>query len=67
MECDVRVEDSFVQPLYKHIININYPTMVFIGLIVDLTVFRLLDLQVIVTNWIFRFKSNFSNHEIDKF
>ncbi|XP_050090721.1 uncharacterized protein LOC126574513 isoform X2 [Anopheles aquasalis] len=31
-ECGITVEDNHVQPLYKHWININQPTMAFIGL-----------------------------------
>lgn len=31
VDCGIAVDDNFVNPLYKHCININYPTMVFIG------------------------------------
>lgn len=31
-ECGIYVDDNYVQPLYKHIVNIRYPTMAFIGL-----------------------------------
>ena len=31
-ECGVTVNENRVQPLYKHIFNINYPSMAFIGL-----------------------------------
>lgn len=31
-ECGIHVEDNYVQPLFKHVINIRYPTMAFIGL-----------------------------------
>jgi len=32
MDCGITIEDNFIQPLYKHCININYPTMCFIGM-----------------------------------
>uniref|UniRef100_A0A1B0D7G2 Flavin-containing monooxygenase n=1 Tax=Phlebotomus papatasi TaxID=29031 RepID=A0A1B0D7G2_PHLPP len=32
VDCGINVEENFVQPLYKHCININYPTMGFAGL-----------------------------------
>lgn len=31
-ECGITVKDNFVQPLFKHLINIHHPTMCFIGL-----------------------------------
>lgn len=44
-ECGVFVEDNYVQPLYKQIINIKYPTMGFIGLHYHLCVQLVIDLQ----------------------
>ncbi|KAG5680245.1 hypothetical protein PVAND_009767 [Polypedilum vanderplanki] len=32
VDCDVVVEENFVSPLYKHCLNINRPTLTFIGL-----------------------------------
>lgn len=32
MDCGIIIEDNYVQPLFKHCININYPTMCFIGI-----------------------------------
>lgn len=31
VDCGIAVDDNYVNPLYKHCININYPTMAFIG------------------------------------
>ncbi|XP_049291673.1 senecionine N-oxygenase-like [Anopheles funestus] len=31
-DCGVQVDDNWVRPLYKHVVNINHPTMAFIGL-----------------------------------
>ncbi|XP_055387388.1 senecionine N-oxygenase-like [Condylostylus longicornis] len=45
MDCGVRVEDNFVQPLYKHCININNPTMAFIGLPFYVCASQMMDLQ----------------------
>lgn len=33
MDCGVYIEDNIVNPLYKCIFNIEYPSMVFIGVI----------------------------------
>ncbi|XP_031623997.1 senecionine N-oxygenase-like [Contarinia nasturtii] len=30
-ECGISIDDNFIQPLYKHILNIQYPNMAFIG------------------------------------
>lgn len=32
MDCGITIEENFIQPLFKHSININYPTMCFIGM-----------------------------------
>lgn len=42
----VHYHDYFVQPLYKHIFNIEHPTMVFIGATCSVNTYHLLDLQV---------------------
>uniref|UniRef100_A0AAG5D1I0 Flavin-containing monooxygenase n=1 Tax=Anopheles atroparvus TaxID=41427 RepID=A0AAG5D1I0_ANOAO len=44
--CGIRVEDNHVQPLYKHCININHPTMAFIGLPFYVCAAQMMDLQV---------------------
>uniref|UniRef100_A0A182J3T6 Flavin-containing monooxygenase n=1 Tax=Anopheles atroparvus TaxID=41427 RepID=A0A182J3T6_ANOAO len=31
-DCGVDVDDNWVRPLYKHVLNVNHPTMAFIGL-----------------------------------
>ncbi|XP_075218043.1 senecionine N-oxygenase-like isoform X2 [Lycorma delicatula] len=45
-ECGIEVEDNFVQPLYKQLININHPTMCFIGIPWQTFIFPMFDLQV---------------------
>lgn len=30
--CGITVDDNFVYPLYKHTINVNQPTMCFLGI-----------------------------------
>lgn len=32
-ECGIDIEDSLISPLFKHLININHPSMAFIGVI----------------------------------
>lgn len=31
-ECGISVDENYVQPLYKHVINIRHPSMAFVGL-----------------------------------
>ena len=38
-ECEINVSDNHVTPLYKHVFNIQYPTMSFIGICVRLCPF----------------------------
>uniref|UniRef100_A0A182W8C4 Flavin-containing monooxygenase n=1 Tax=Anopheles minimus TaxID=112268 RepID=A0A182W8C4_9DIPT len=45
-DCGVRVQHNHVQPLYKHCININHPTMAFIGLPYYVCAAQMMDLQV---------------------
>ncbi|XP_075973947.1 flavin-containing monooxygenase 1 isoform X2 [Anticarsia gemmatalis] len=44
--CDIVVEDNCVEPLYKHLVNINHPTMCFIGVPYYVCAFSMFDLQV---------------------
>ncbi|XP_075165418.1 flavin-containing monooxygenase 2 isoform X2 [Haematobia irritans] len=46
IDCGVHVTNNHVQPLYRHIININYPTMAFIGLPFLILPTQCFDLQV---------------------
>lgn len=46
-ECQIKVEDNHVTELYKHMININHPTMYLIGIPFTTLIVPLLDLQVI--------------------
>ena len=43
--CDVSVESRRVSPLFKHLININHPSMCFIGIPVQICPFPQFDLQ----------------------
>ncbi|XP_055597164.1 senecionine N-oxygenase-like [Uranotaenia lowii] len=45
-DCGIQVEDSWVKPLFKHIININNPTMAFIGIPYHVCTSPMFDLQV---------------------
>ncbi|XP_046385336.1 flavin-containing monooxygenase FMO GS-OX4-like isoform X2 [Ischnura elegans] len=45
-DCKIQVIDNRVVPLYKHIINIEYPTMCFIGLPFIVLPFVMFDYQV---------------------
>lgn len=45
VDCGIRVEDNHVQPLYKHVININRPTMALIGVPFYCIPTQMMDLQ----------------------
>lgn len=45
-DCGIQVQENYVQPLYKHCININHPTMAFIGLPFYVCAAQMMDLQV---------------------
>lgn len=45
-ECHVRVVDNHVQPLYKHLIHIEHPTLALVGLPFYVCANSLFDLQV---------------------
>ncbi len=45
-ECGITVENNRVQHLYKHIFNIHYPSMAFIGIQVKVLAFFNMDMQV---------------------
>ncbi|CAH0397736.1 unnamed protein product [Chilo suppressalis] len=44
--CGIVVESMCVQPLYKHLVNINHPTMCFIGIPNYVCAFSMFDFQV---------------------
>lgn len=46
VDTGICVDDNFVQPLYKQIINIEHPTMAFIGIPFYLAIGRSYDMQV---------------------
>uniref|UniRef100_A0A6P7FIB3 Flavin-containing monooxygenase n=1 Tax=Diabrotica virgifera virgifera TaxID=50390 RepID=A0A6P7FIB3_DIAVI len=43
--CGITVDDNFIQPLYKHMINLEMPTMCFIGIPFTVCTFHMFDLQ----------------------
>ncbi|XP_061391053.1 senecionine N-oxygenase-like [Musca vetustissima] len=43
--CGIYVDDNWVRPLYKHCINIEYPTMSFIGIPYYVCAAQMMDLQ----------------------
>uniref|UniRef100_A0A1I8PUP4 Flavin-containing monooxygenase n=1 Tax=Stomoxys calcitrans TaxID=35570 RepID=A0A1I8PUP4_STOCA len=44
-DCGIHVDDNYVQPLYKQVINIQYPTMSFIGIPYYVCAAQMMDLQ----------------------
>lgn len=44
-DCGVQVDDNWVRPLYKHVLNINHPSMAFIGLPFYVCATLMFDLQ----------------------
>lgn len=44
-DCGIHVEENYVQPLYKHCLNIEYPTMAFIGIPFYVCAAQMCDLQ----------------------
>lgn len=46
IDCGIVVDDSYVSPLYKHCINIKYPTMAIIGLTNTAAITQMIDIQV---------------------
>ncbi|ETN67912.1 dimethylaniline monooxygenase [Anopheles darlingi] len=44
-ECGVQVDENWVKPLYKHVLNIAHPTMAFIGLPFYVCATRMFELQ----------------------
>lgn len=47
-DCKIVVDENHIQPLYKHMINIEYPTMCLIGIPFNVCAFQMFDLQVII-------------------
>lgn len=46
VDSGIFIDDNFVEPLYKQIINIEHPTMAFIGIPSSAPNFHMFDLQV---------------------
>ncbi|XP_017125829.2 senecionine N-oxygenase [Drosophila elegans] len=59
----VQVIDNFVQPLWKHCININHPTMAFIGLPFNVIPTHIFDMQVRFTLKFFTGQREFPSRE----
>lgn len=51
VDSGIHVEENFVQPLYKHIINIEHPTMAFIDIPTTLFPYPIMNLQVKMKNF----------------
>lgn len=45
VDCGVSVDENYVSPLFKHVLNINNPTMGFIGLPFQVCASQMFDLQ----------------------
>lgn len=45
-DCGIHIDNNFVQPLYKQVLNINYPTMAFICIVIAACYNSVSDLQV---------------------
>lgn len=45
--CDVRVDENHVTPLYRHLVNIEHPTMCIVGVPTTVVPFPLFHMQVI--------------------
>ncbi|XP_017886333.1 flavin-containing monooxygenase FMO GS-OX-like 7 [Ceratina calcarata] len=45
-DCGVKVEDNFITPLYKHLINIDHPTMCIVGVPTVVVPFPMFHVQV---------------------
>lgn len=43
--CGIEIDDNWVKPLYKHVLNINHPTMAFIGIPYYVCTTLMFDLQ----------------------
>ncbi|XP_020709860.2 flavin-containing monooxygenase FMO GS-OX5-like [Athalia rosae] len=44
--CGISVDDSYVYPLYRHLINAEHPTMCFVGIPALVATFAMFDIQV---------------------
>ncbi|XP_011209077.2 uncharacterized protein LOC105230162 [Bactrocera dorsalis] len=63
IDVSLRVDDNFVHPLYKHCINIHYPTMALIGLPFYVCPSQSFDLQVRFALAFFTKKREFPSRE----
>lgn len=45
-DCQLRIDDNYIAPLYKHCINAEYPTMAVIGVVFTSAITQMIDLQV---------------------
>ena len=42
----LQIDDNYVNPLYKYLLNGEHPSMAFVGLALDVALFPLVDVQV---------------------
>lgn len=47
-QCKITIKDNWVHSLYKHVINIEKPTMAFIGIPFTICPFPMFDIQVLL-------------------
>lgn len=45
-DCRIEIVENHIAPLYKHMVNIEMPTMCFIGIPFNVCAFQMFDLQV---------------------
>lgn len=48
VDTGIHIDTNYLQPLWKQIINIEHPTMIFIGVPFTTSTTRMMDLQVII-------------------
>lgn len=48
--CGITVDNNYVYPLYKHMININYPTMCILGMNNKVVPFPMFHMKVTIYN-----------------
>lgn len=46
--CGIRVDDNYVNPLYKHFVNVEHPTMCIAGIPTTVVPFPMFHMQVII-------------------
>lgn len=47
-DCGITIEDNYIKSIYKHCINIEYPTMAIIGFTFAAAITQMTDIQVFI-------------------